>query len=242
MHTEFHQWYSPSLSHDMGLKVYGHFGRPLLVFPCAGGTFHEFEDFGMVDTIREFIDAGRVKVFTVGSIDHQTWLRQDGHPGDRAWRHEAYDSYIVHEVVPFIRNNLGSDWKIALSGNSLGAYHAVNFCLRHPDVFDATIALSGVYTTRHLIGDYMDQNVYLNSPIDYLPSLNDPWFLDQLRNSRIVICTGLGAWEYPDDARAMHHLLHSKGIPAWIDYWGHDVNHDWPWWKKQMPHFLPHIL
>ena len=33
-----------------------------------------------------------------------------------------------------------------------------------------------------------------------------------------------------------------KNIPAWIDYWGYDVNHDWPWWRKQMPYFLGNVL
>ena len=28
------------------------------------------------------------------------------------------------------------------------------------------------------------------------------------------------------------------GIPAWVDLWGPDVNHDWPWWRRQMPYFL----
>jgi esterase/lipase superfamily enzyme len=241
MQVQHHNWFSPSLGHDMPINVYGHFGRPLLVFPCAGGSHHEFEDFGMIDAIREFIDAGKVKVFSIASIDHQTWLNTGGHPGDRAARHEDYDKYVIHEVVPFIRNNLGCDWKIALAGNSLGAYHSVNFCLRHPDVFDATIALAGVYRTNHLIGDYMDDNVYRNSPIHYLGNMQDPWFLDHLRQAKIIICTGQGAWEYPDDAREMDYLFRAKGIPAWVDFWGHDVNHDWPWWRKMMPHFMPHI-
>jgi esterase/lipase superfamily enzyme len=27
-------------------------------------------------------------------------------------------------------------------------------------------------------------------------------------------------------------------VPAWFDYWGYDVNHDWPWWRRQLPYFL----
>ncbi len=241
MHIENHNWFSPNLGHEMPVRVYGHYGRPLLVFPCAGGSHHEFEDFGMVESIRYFIDSGRVKVFTIASIDNQSWLNSGAHPGDRAARHEAYDRYVVNEVVPFIRNHLGGDCRIALAGNSLGAFHSVNFCLRHPDVFDATIALAGVYRTNHLVGDYMDDNVYRNSPIHYLGKLDDPWFLGHLRNTRIIICTGLGAWEYPDDAREIEYLLRMKGIPAWVDFWGHDVNHDWPWWRRMMPYFMPHI-
>ena len=40
----------------------------------------------------------------------------------------------------------------------------------------------------------------------------------------------------------MNAALQQKGIPAWVDYWGHDVSHDWPWWKKQLVYFLPYVL
>ena len=33
-------------------------------------------------------------------------------------------------------------------------------------------------------------------------------------------------------------ILNRQSIPAWIDIWGRDVNHDWPWWRKQLPYFL----
>jgi esterase/lipase superfamily enzyme len=86
----------------------------------------------------------------------------------------------------------------------------------------------------------MDENVYLNSPLAYLPNLSDPWYIDQYRQSSIIICSGQGGWEGPmlEDAYAMIHLLEQKGIPGWVDIWGYDVNHDWPWWRKMMPYFL----
>ena len=34
-------------------------------------------------------------------------------------------------------------------------------------------------------------------------------------------------------------LLQRKGIPCELDLWGHDVAHDWPWWRKQLAHHLP---
>jgi hypothetical protein len=33
-------------------------------------------------------------------------------------------------------------------------------------------------------------------------------------------------------------ILADLEVPAWFDYWGHDVNHDWQWWRLQMPYFL----
>jgi esterase/lipase superfamily enzyme len=126
----------------------------------------------------------------------------------------------------------------------MGAYHSTNFFFRHPDAFDMLIAISGVYQLHMFIGDYNDENVYYNSPLHYLPNLSDPWFLDQYRQSKIVICTGQGAWEEPAlaDTLALKNILEAKGIPAWVDLWGYDVNHDWPWWLKMVPYYLSVLL
>lgn len=242
MYTETQTWYSPSIGHDMTVKVYGHYGKPILVFPCAGGTSHEFEDFGMLDVVRDYVESGKIKLFCVDSIDNESLLKTYGHMGDNVYRHQAYDNYIVNEVVPFIKEHCQSGDRIALTGNSMGAYHCVNFILKHPDCFDSCIALAGVYDLRRVVGNYWDINVYFNSPVDYLPNLDDEWFLERLRDTKIIICTGQGPWECPDDSVRMRDIFDAKGIPAWVDIWGYDVNHDWPWWKIMLPHFLPYIL
>lgn len=92
----------------------------------------------------------------------------------------------------------------------------------------------------HFIGDYMDENVYFNSPLAFLPNLSDPWYLDQYRQSRIIVCAGQGDWEDEmlADTRALESILKQKDIPHWVDIWGGDVNHDWPWWHKMLPYFL----
>lgn len=242
MYTEYHSWHSPVIGHEMRLKLYGHYGRPLLVFPCAGGSVNEFEDFGMLDVVKDQVEAGKVKIFCIDSLDNESFLKKDGNMGDNVFRHEAYNSYVINEVVPFIRNSCKSDVKIALTGNSMGAYHSVNFLLRHPDIFDACIALGGVYTLKRIVGDYWDNNVYYNSPLDYLPGLTDNCFLDHIRKTKIIICTGQGPWEYPEDTKKIKEIFEQKNIPAWVDLWGFDVDHDWPWWKIMMRYFLPHIL
>ena len=241
MHIKYHKWWSPSLGMDMELKVYGHFGKPVIVFPSQGGRFFEFEDFKMVEAIRGFIDRGSIKLFTVDSIDNQSWANFSIHPADRARRHEAYDQYITNEVVPFVKEDCTqTPQKFLSTGCSMGAYHSANFFFRHPDIFDSLVSLSGPLSLNLFIGDYMDDKVYLNSPIAYLQNLEDPWYLDLYRQSQIVVCTGQGAWEEPmiDDAHQLKGILERKNIPAWIDFWGRDVNHDWPWWRKMLPYFL----
>jgi esterase/lipase superfamily enzyme len=104
------------------------------------------------------------------------------------------------------------------------------------------IALSGLLSLRFSVGEYSDDNVFFNAPLAYLPGLEDPWYLDQYRRSQIILCSGQGAWEDGlEETRALKGILDAKQMPCWLDLWGHDVNHDWPWWRRQMPYFLGHL-
>ena len=76
-----------------------------LVFPAQSGRFFDFENFGMVGAVHWFIDTGYLTLYTVDSVDAQSWANFPVHPHDRAARHEDYDRYIVDEVVPFMQRN-----------------------------------------------------------------------------------------------------------------------------------------
>ena len=104
------------------------------------------------------------------------------------------------------------------------------------------IALSGLYHLRDFVGDYVDLEVYFNSPLAYLTDLDDPWFLDQYRQSQIIyVRAGRLGRCHAGRYTPLQQILESKNIPCWIDIWGHDVNHDWPWWRKMMPYYLGHL-
>ena len=244
MKREYFKWYSNNIGKDMELLVHGHAGIPFMIFPCSSGRFFDFEDRKMFNTVENHINDGKVIFFSVDSLDSESWNNYNSHPSVGAARHEDYDKYIVNEVVPFINNYLGNKDRIIAGGASMGAYHGVNFFLRHPDVFGGTLALSGNYHLGHFVGDYMDDNVYFNSPTVYLPYLTDTWFLEKYRSSKIIICVGQGAWEETmiEDTRQMQEILKAKNIPALIDFWGHDADHAWPWWEKQFPYFVDKIL
>jgi esterase/lipase superfamily enzyme len=244
MNIEYHSFWSNYLQQQMEFKVYGHSGKPVIVFPAQGGRFYECEDFGMIGAVSGFIAEGHYQFYTVDSIDNQSWANGWAHPAERARRHEDYDRYIVEEMVPFIRERRGENVTLLSTGVSMGGFHSANFFFRHPEIFDSLISLSGLFQLRMFVGDYMDDNVYFNSPLYYLRNLDDPWYLDLYRRSRIVICAGQGAWEeaMTSDIAEMRNILEDKNIPAWIDLWGYDVNHDWPWWRKQLPYFLGKLL
>ena len=243
MNIEYYRWWSPNLGQDTELKVYGHDGKGIIVFPTTHGRFYEYEDFDMIDACRPFIESGKIKVFTVDSIDAQSWFNYDIPPDERARRHDEYDTYIVREVVPFVQSQGTQYPKLMVTGCNVGATHATNFFFKHPDVFDTLLALSGLYSAWHFLGDYMDEHTYFHFPLTYLPGLEDPLYLEQYRKSTIIFCVGQGACEHASlsDTQAMKAVLEQKNIPAWVDFWGYDVCHDWPWWRRQIAYFLKNL-
>jgi esterase/lipase superfamily enzyme len=240
--TRYDRWFSDDLSREMEIKSYGHGGKPVLFIPCQEGRFFDFENFGLIDAFAPFIDEGLVTVFCVDTVDMETWSATGADPARRAERHEAWMRYLAYDAAGYIRECRGEQGILAY-GASLGSLHAANLYFRFPETFDAVLCLSGVYTASYGFGDYMDGTVYLNSPVDYLANM--PWdhpYLGLYRQNKAVFCVGQGPWEEPHYTRDLEYILHQKGIPAWVDYWGYDVSHDWPWWKREVPYFLPHLL
>ena len=249
METEYIKWYSPSLGREMECKVYGYGGKPAVFIPCQNGRFFDFENYHMADTWAPWIEDGQVMVCAVDTMDQETWSDKDGDPYGRIRRHEAWVRYVTDEVVPFMqqrareRNGWDGAPGLLVYGSSLGATHAANFYFRFPLLFDRLLALSGIYTADYGFDGYMDELVYQNSPEHYLPNLpQDHPFIEQYNRNKGVICTGQGPWEIPDSTRKIDAALHSKGIHLWVDYWGYDSEHDWPWWYKQCAYFLPYLL
>lgn len=244
MRIDYYKEYSCNLGRDMEFKVYGRGGKPVLAVPCQAGRFYDWENFGMLDTLHDYLETGQIQLFCVDTIDNET-LCSPGDPAERARGQEAYYRYVVDELVPRIQQINGTSRKLLTTGFSMGAYHAANFFFRRPDIFDSLIALSGVYDTREMFGGYMDEIVYANDPCASLSGM--PWdhpYRELYAHSKIILCVGQGDWEGPllEGTRRMNAILQEKGIPAWVDYWGTDVAHDWPWWKKQILYFLPFVL
>ena len=241
MNIEYHKHYSGHLGRMMELKRYGHGGKVMVVFPSSGGSFYEFEDFGMINAMSWFIDNGLVQVYTPASVDTESWMNKHNSMYDKARIQNLYDAYIISEFIPFVHHSSRNYNPMIAMGCSLGAYHAVNMGLRHPDVFDTVIALSGIYDNTYMGGDYHgDTEAHVNNPIESLWGQNDPWFLDHYRRNHWIVCVGQGKWEEDSirDQRKLQEAFEAKGIPALFDYWGHDVDHDWPAWRIQLPYFL----
>jgi esterase/lipase superfamily enzyme len=236
-------WYSQNLEMEMPVVAYGHAGMPLLMFPTAAADYLEYERFLLIDAIKHHIEAGRVRAYSVNSVNRYSLLNEEASPWLKGELLTRYDRYVTEEVLSLIRNDAGDAAARPLTtGASLGAYLAANTYFRRPDLFRGTIAMSGSYDIASYLGGYTDDNIYFNNPVAYLSNLHDDYYLPILRRAdAIYILSGQGAYEAPDRSRRLSEILAQKGIPHTLDLWGEDVNHDWPWWRKMLDYYLGKI-
>jgi len=213
-----------------GVLVFGHRGRPVLVFPSQERTRYEWEEHGMVDAVADLIDGGRVKLYCVDSWDSATWSDEWLPREERARRHEAYERWVLGQVE-------GDD--VIAAGVSLGAYHAANLVLRHPQRFPLALCFSGIYDVSGFGWGERGDAVYFNNPADYVPGLD-------ASPASLLLVVGRGMWE--DTTGALEQtlrfaeLLREKGIRHELDVWGEEAPHDWPAWRAQLVKHLPRFV
>ena len=236
MRREYHKWWSQRLGRDMELLAYGQSGAPLLVFPTSQGRFYEYEDAGMIHAVWEKIERGELQIFCVDSVDAESWYNGWISPHERVMRHITYESYVLQEVVPLMKNVSGYA-QISTTGCSLGGYHALNFALKHPDVTSRCVSMSGAFDMRPFMGNHYDTDFYFNNPVDYAPNISDRWFLDRYRQMQIVLAVGDHDICLGENYR-MAQILASKGIPHWLDVWTGGERHDWPLWRRMAQKFF----
>lgn len=236
MNREYHKGYSQQLQRDMEVLVFGHGGVPVLVFPTSMGRFYDYEDRGMIAALAAKIEQGSVQMFCVDSVDKESWYNKSVHPRERVIRHTQYERYLLHELLPLIRATNSSS-QLAATGCSFGGYHAVNFSLKHPDIVTDCVSMGGAFDIHQFLDDYYDEECYFNCPPDFLPNLNDDWYLGRYRVMRIVLATG--EWDIClEENRKLSNILNGKAVPHWLDVWGNNTAHDWPWWQQMAVKFF----
>lgn len=236
MNREYHKWHSKSLDKDMEMLVFGYAGLPVVVFPTSRGRFYEFEDRGMVQSIRSKIDNGDVQLFCVDSVDEESWYATNVPGRWRIARQVQYEAYVMDEVLPFIRKR-NTTPQMAVTGCSFGGYHAANLAFRHPDKFTAMLSMGGAFDVSRFLHGYYDEDCYFNLPTHFLPNMSDPWYLDKYRHNTYVLATGVHdmCW---DENEKLAAILRRKDIPVRLDVWQDGAGHDWPWWQKMLAAYL----
>ena len=234
MHREHVRWYSPRLERDMDLLVFGHAGARVLVFPSSMGKFYEWEDQGMIGALGEHLERGWIQLYCVDSVDSDSWYAKWKHPADRAFYHSRYDAYLRDEVIPLTQGNPNPF--LITTGASFGAYHALTFALRYPQLVGRTIGLSGVYDIREVTDGYTDQHIYPYNPAEFILGEHDPDRLAAMHRMDIILAIGrddslAGNSEYFSGRLWSKNIWHA--LRMW-DGWAHD----WPYWRQMIQTYI----
>lgn len=235
MHRAYHRWESPSLNRPMELLLFGHAGAPVIVFPTSQGRFYEYEDRGMVAALSHHLEQGWIQLICLDSVDAESWYCDWAHPRGRLHRHDQYENYILHEVLPLIRSQNDNDF-ITLHGCSFGASHAMLIALRHPRYFRRVIGLAGHYDMRRFLDGYHDEEVHYHNPMEIIGGLQEGELAQELRRLEIIMAIGDGDAAADINAR-FSQLLWDKNIwhaMRWWDGWAHD----WEYWQDMILRYI----
>ena len=232
-------WRSDRLQREVKLVRWGTFGKPVLLFPTAGGDAEEIERMHLVGALGPLIDAGHIKLYSCDSVAGRAMLVQEGTPQHRMWVLNMFQQYVRHEVVPAIRMDCqNEEVEIIISGASIGAMNAVACLCRWPNVFSHALAVSGTFKLeRFLKSNDLTEDFFVASPHLFVPTLAGP-HLEALQKRFILFASGEGRAEDIGESWAMAAILGAKGIPNRVDSWGPEWHHDWPTWRKMYPQYL----
>ena len=89
-----------------------------------------------------------------------------------------------------------------------------------------------------LAGAWFDQ------PLAYVPGLTGGALKRVRAQTGATLVVGQGPHEgrcLPETIK-MARVLQARGIDARLDVWGHDVSHEWVWWRRQLVHHLPQLV
>ena len=235
---------SSALGRDMHVNVYGKKGLPVIAFPTLAAAPESLEEAGVIDELADYLDSGTIQLFCTQTVDDESWAAE-GDPADRAQRQEQFYHYVADELVPLVHKVTRRKARPLALGFDMGATHAAIALLRRPDLFQGCMSLSGSYDARRYFGEWMDATLYDNAPCAFLPHMApDHPYVAVYNQRQLLFCTGQDASE-ADSLRTTREIdgeLRRLGVDAWCDYWGGDVTHTWPWWKKQLRYFLPIVL
>src|SRR3954453_22690474 len=126
---------APGLDRPGTVIRYGHYGRPVIVFPSEQGRAWDYESNGMVGAVSRLIDEGRVKLYCVDPFDHVSWSDRGLPLEERARRHQAYQTWISDQVASYVGSDSSGAGDAIVTGCSMGAYQALQMALTRADPF-----------------------------------------------------------------------------------------------------------
>ncbi|MEJ7557452.1 MAG: alpha/beta hydrolase-fold protein [Pedobacter sp.] len=242
MNREYHKWFSERLGRDMELLIFGTGGRAVLFFPTRMARFYDYENWGIVHSLRDQINRGELQLFCIDSVDAESFYNTGVHPQVRIARHIQYEGYLINEVIPLIHAK-NHDGYMETAGCSMGAYHAINLAMKYPWLFRKAVGISGRYdltkapgSFRDLLDGHHNDNVYFNMPQQYLSNLNDGYLLDALKSLNIILAIG-ETDSFFQSNKDLCNLLWSKNIANQCYIWSGEA-HKPRYWRQMLPLYL----
>lgn len=238
-------WFSPHVNREMRIKIYGHYGKPIICFPCQDKQSDDFYNNGMIDNLSDYIEQGKIKLFCLDTNDDETVSSTSWDRGHATYMLTQYHLYVVEEVIPFIHFKQGNDELPYLMGCSMGATHSgINF-FRRPELFAGFIGLSGNYDLSYFFNDHFDHEAYMNSPVHFLENMDvNHHYIKEYNKKTMIVCIGSGAFEYLVGYSNywLKEVTDRKGINVWYNFWDDLSIHDWSSWKYEARYFIDKIL
>lgn len=232
MKIQEEQWRSPSLGKNMSIKIYGEGGTPLICLPTRGKKCGEWEQQGMMKAVSQQLENGYNQLYCIDSVDEESLLNEKTDPARRLMRQRQYETYVMDEVVPFVQKHNHIRF-LMIAGADVGGYHAVNLALKHPETFNKSIGISGVYDIRPFFGDFFNEDVYYNNPVDFVPNMNTARLLHAVRNVDFRLVSYNGD-KYKPSALKMAHIFRSKLIDHKLDIWDVETDNSWDIWQQML--------
>jgi esterase/lipase superfamily enzyme len=220
----------------MELLIFGHAGAKVLMFPTREGRFWEYETLGVVASLADKVDAGRLQLYCVEGLARETFYDARLHPADRIRRHAAFEDYILHEVLPLMAWTNPHECTMAM-GCSLGAFQAASLVFRHPHLFRKLVALSGRYDLTmnvegfdDLFAGYYSNDIYFHTPLHFLPGLTCERRLESLRQIDVVLAVGKDD-PFLENNRYLSRVLAAKSVHHQLHCWDGRAHRAGAWRK-----------
>jgi esterase/lipase superfamily enzyme len=231
------QWSSPSLGKKVSIEVFGTGGTPIIHFDGYPMVSTSKERLQMLEGVRFQIENEFNVFYCPTMITESDILNKDSDPQTRLITYSFFESFVADELVPRIRKETGNDF-IILSGIGVGAYHALNTFLKHPEKVNKLIAICGPVNLRPYFGDYFSETMYYNNPAEFLPNLNDHSIIEHFRTSDIRIVTS----EFDPNKEQISILsdhLSFKNVDHILDVWGTDRENNPETWADMLKKHIP---
>jgi esterase/lipase superfamily enzyme len=236
MNREYLHWFSKNLNREMEVLVFGDRGTKVLFFPTRKARFYDYENWGVIDALRNKIEAGVLQVFCMDSLDSESLYNSSVEPRQRIKRHLAYEKYIIEEIIPFI-NYKNQHPSLVVAGCSLGAFHAVNLSFRFPHLIKKVVGMSGRYDLtqpmlafKDLFDGYRDEDIDANTPSKFIKTLHENQ-LKTLRDMEIILAIGKDD-AFLSDNYYFSKVMSEKEMAHQLYVWEGEAHHPYQW--KQM--------